>query len=156
MGKVEERLDELGIQIPDVPTPVGSYKPASASGNLIFVSGQLPIAGGKLLYTGKLGADLSVERGKDAARVCSINAIAVMRNELGSLSRIKGIIKLTGYVASSPGFHSQADVVNGASDLFYQVFGDGGRHARAAVGVSELPLNAPVEIEVVAEITAES
>lgn len=156
MGKAEERLSELGIEIPDVPTPLGSYKPASIAGNLIFVSGQLPLAGGKLLYEGKVGSDLSIEEGMDAARACSVNAVAVMSKELGGLGRVKGILKLTGYVASSPGFQNQANVVNGASDFFYQIFGDSGRHARAAVGVSELPLNAPVEIELIAEITAGS
>lgn len=156
MEKAEERLKELGIEIPDVPTPLGSYKLASVAGNLIFVSGQLPLAGGKLLYEGKVGSDLSIEDAMDAARACSVNALAVLSKELGGLGRVKGIVKLTGYVASSPGFHNQANVVNGASDFFYHVFGDHGRHARAAVGVSELPLNAPVEIELIAEITAGS
>ncbi len=156
MGKVEERLRELGIHLPDVPTPLGSYKPASVSGNLIFVSGQLPLVSGKLLCEGKVGSELSVEDGVNAARACSVNSLAVMSKELGGLDRVKSIVKITGYVASSPGFHNQANVVNGASDLFYQVFGDDGRHARAAVGVSELPLNAPVEIELIAEIAAES
>ena len=153
MGKVEDRLRELGIEIPDVPTPLGSYKPASVSGNLIFVSGQLPFEDGRLLLEGKVGAEVSIEEGMRAAKACSVNALAVMSTELGSLERVKRIIKITGYVASSPGFHNQANVINGASDLFYQVFGDNGRHARAAVGVSELPLNSPVEIELIAEIS---
>ena len=153
MGKAEDRLKELGIQLPDVPVPLGSYKPASTSGNLIFVSGQLPLVGGQLLHEGKVGADISVEEGMNAARVCCINALAVICKELGSLDRVKKIVKLTGYVSSSPGFSKQANVVNGASDLFYEVFGDDGRHARAAVGVSELPMNAPVEVEVIAEIS---
>ena len=153
MGKAEDRLKELGIQLPDVPVPLGSYKPASTSGNLIFVSGQLPLVGGQLLHEGKVGADISVEEGMNAARVCCINALAVICKELGSLDRVKKIVKLTGYVSSSPGFSKQANVVNGASDIFYEVFGDDGRHARAAVGVSELPMNAPVEVEVIAEIS---
>lgn len=153
MGKVEDRLRGLGIQIPDVPTPLGSYKPASVTGNLIFVSGQLPVADGLLLIEGKVGSEISIEEGMRAARVCSVNALAVMSMELGGLERVKRIVKITGYVASAPGFHNQANVVNGASDLFYQVFGDDGRHARAAVGVSELPMNSPVEIELIAEIS---
>lgn len=153
MAKVEDRLRGLGIHMPDVPTPLGSYKPASVTGNLIFVSGQLPLTDGRLLLEGKVGAEVSIEEGMTAARACSVNALAVMSMELGGLERIKRIVKITGYVASAPGFHNQANVINGASDLFYEVFGDDGRHARAAVGVSELPLNSPVEIELIAEIS---
>lgn len=156
MGKVENRLSELGIRIRDVSAPLGSYKPASITGNLIFVSGQLPISEGRLLFEGKVGSDISVEDGAEAAKICSINALAVMRMELGGLERISRIIKVTGYVASAPGFHKQANVVNGASDILYQVFGETGRHARAAVGVAELPMNAPVEVELIAEILSES
>ena len=153
MGRVEEKLSELGIKIPDVPTPLGSYKPASITGNLIFISGQLPLSEGRLLFEGKLGGDVTVEQGMQAARASSINALAAMSKELGGLDRIKKIIKVTGYIASAPGFHGQANVLNGASDLFFQVFGESGRHARAAVGVAELPMNAPVEVELIAEIT---
>ncbi|MEQ9619912.1 MAG: RidA family protein [Deltaproteobacteria bacterium] len=153
MAKVEDRLRELGVQIPDVPTPLGSYKTASVTGNLIFVSGQLPLADGELILEGKVGAEVSIEDGMRAARVCSINALSVMSMELGGLESIKRIVKITGYVASAPGFHNQANVLNGASDFFFQVFGDDGRHARAAVGVSELPMNSPVEIELIAEIS---
>lgn len=153
MAKVEDRLRELGIQIPDVPTPLGSYKPASVTGELIFVSGQLPLADGRLIMEGKVGAEVSIEEGMKAARACTVNALAVMSKELGSLERVKKIVKITGYVASAPGFHKQANVVNGASDLLYDAFGDDGRHARAAVGVTELPLNSPVEIELIAEIS---
>lgn len=153
MGKVEERLSELGIKIADIQTPLGSYKPASITGSLIFVSGQLPLSEGRLLFQGKVGSDLTVEEGMQAARASAVNALAVMSKELGALGRVKRIVKVTGYVASAPGFHNQANVVNGASDLFYQVFGEDGRHARAAVGVAELPMNAPVEVELIAEIT---
>ncbi|MFI5323447.1 MAG: RidA family protein [Thermodesulfobacteriota bacterium] len=156
MGKVEDRLSELGIRIRDVPTPLGSYKPASITGNLIFVSGQLPLSEGRLLFEGKVGSDVSVEEGAQAAKACSLNALAVMGKELGGLDRVRRIVKVTGYVASAPGFHKQANVVNGASDLFYQIFGEAGRHARAAVGVAELPMNAPVEVELIAEISPES
>ena len=134
--------------------PLGSYKLAVISGNLIFVSGQLPLKDAKLLYKGKVGVDLSVEQGMEAARVAAINSVSAMKNELGDLNRITRIVKITGYVSSGAGFDMQAKVINGASDLFYEIFGDIGRHARAAVGVYELPLGSPVEIEVTAEISS--
>ncbi|HVY55613.1 MAG TPA: RidA family protein [Thermodesulfobacteriota bacterium] len=152
MGRVEDRLAELGIKIPETPVPLGSYKPASVSGNLIFISGQLPLTEGKLLFEGKVGSDVSVEDAARAARVSAINALAAIKRELGGFGSVRKIVKVTGYVASAPGFYSQAAVVNGASDLFFQVFGEEGRHARAAVGVAELPMNAPVEVELIAEI----
>ncbi|HXG30186.1 MAG TPA: RidA family protein [Thermodesulfobacteriota bacterium] len=150
--KAEQRLRELGIEILQTPAPLGSYKPAVISGDLIFISGQLPIKEGRLLYKGKVGAEVSVEEGMDAARMAAINAISIMKGELGDLDRVRRIVKVTGYVSSASGFDMQASVVNGASDLFYQVFGEEGRHARVAVGVYELPLGSPVEIEVIAEI----
>jgi enamine deaminase RidA (YjgF/YER057c/UK114 family) len=152
--KAEEKLKELGIEIPQVSAPLGSYKPAIVSGNLIFVSGQLPIREGQLLYKGKVGGEVSLEEGIEAAKVAAINTLSVMKGELGNLNRIGRIVKVTGYVSSAPGFELQAKVINGASDLFYEVFGDEGRHARAAVGVYELPLGAPVEIEAIAEISS--
>jgi len=154
MGKVEDRLKELGITIPETPLPLGSYKPASVSGNLIFISGQLPLSGGKLLFQGKVGSDVTVEDAVLAARASAINALAAMNRELGGLGRVRKILKVTGFVASAAGFYNQASVVNGASDLFFQVFGEDGRHARASVGVAELPMNAPVEIELIAEIAS--
>ena len=147
-----DRLKELGIDLPDVASPLGSYKPASVTGSLIFVSGQLPLSGGKLVFEGKVGVDVSPEDAARAARQSAINVLAVMKKELGALDNVKKIVKVTGYVASAPGFTGQAGVINGASNLFFDVFGEEGRHARAAVGVSELPLNAPVEVEIVAEI----
>ena len=152
MGKVEDRLSGLGIKLPETQAPLGSYKPASVVGNLIFISGQLPLSEGKLLYQGKVGSDVSPEDAALAARVSAINALTAMSRELGGLGRVRKIVKVTGYVASAAGFYNQAAVVNGASDLFFQVFGEDGRHARAAVGVAELPMNAPVEIELIAEI----
>ncbi len=134
--------------------PLGSYLPAVISGNLIFVSGQLPLKDGNLLHKGKVGVDLSVEQGIEAARVAAINSVLVMKSELGDLNRITRIVKVAGYVSSGTGFDMQAKVVNGASDLLYEIFGDIGRHARAAVGVYELPLGAPVEIELIAEISS--
>lgn len=156
MVKVEERLKVLGIQLPDAAAPLGAYVPVSVSGNLIFVSGQLPLVNGALLHTGKVGSDVTVEQALEAARVSSINALAAIKVQLGDLGRIRRIVKLTGYVASAPGFNKQANVVNGASDFFYDVFGESGRHARAAVGVSELPIDSPVEIELIAEISPKS
>ena len=147
-----ERLKELGIEIPDVTAPLGSYKPASVAGGLLFVSGQLPLSGGKLVFEGKVGVDVSPEDAALAARQSAINVLAVMKKELGTLDNVRKIVKVTGYVASAPGFTGQAGVLNGASNLFFDVFGEEGRHARAAVGVAELPLNAPVEVEIVAEI----
>jgi enamine deaminase RidA (YjgF/YER057c/UK114 family) len=153
MPRVEDRLREIGIEISPPPAPQGAYQPAVISGNLIFISGQLPLKEGRLLYRGKVGSDVSIEEGMEAARLAAINSLSVMKGELGDLGRIKRIVKLTGYVSSAPGFDMQAKVINGASQFFYDVFGDTGRHARAAVGVYELPLGAPVEIEVIAEIS---
>jgi enamine deaminase RidA (YjgF/YER057c/UK114 family) len=149
---VEERLAGLGVELPPVPQPVASYVPVVVSGELAFVAGQIPMAEGQLLAEGKLGAELSVEAGADAARRCLLQALAALRSELGSLDRIRRMVKLTVFVASAPGFTDQAKVANGASDLLGDLFGDAGHHARAAVGVSELPLGAPVEVEVLAEI----
>ena len=152
MIKVEENLKNLGIVIPDAPKPLGAYRPVAISGNIIFVSGQLPIEKGKLKYKGKVGSDISLDDGVHASKIAAINILSVMKQELGDLDKINRILKLTGYVASAPGFDMQAKVVDGASELFYQVFGENGIHARAAVGVFELPLGAPVEIEAIAEI----
>ena len=147
-------MKELGIEIPQISAPLGSYKPAVVSGDLIFVSGQLPIREGQLLYKGKVGGEVSLEEAIEAAKVAAINSLSVMKWELGNLNKVGRIVKVTGYVSSAPGFELQAKVLNGASDLFYEVFGEEGKHARAAVGVYELPLGAPVEIEVIAEISS--
>ncbi len=151
--KAEDRLKELGIDIPQVQTPLGAYVPAVITGHLIYISGQLPMVSGELTLKGKVGSEISLEQGMEAARRASVNAVAVLKNELGDLDRIERIVKITGYVASAPGFNQQANIMNGASELFFQVFGEAGRHARVAVGVSELPLDAPVEIEVIAQIS---
>jgi len=151
--KAEERLADFGIEVPEVQTPLGAYVPAVISGQLIFISGQLPMVKGELTRKGKVGSEVSLEQGMEAARRASVNAIAVLKNELGDLDRVERIVKITGYVASAPGFNQQANVMNGASELFFQIFGEAGRHARVAVGVSELPLDAPVEIEVIAKIS---
>ena len=148
----EERLAGLGIELPDAPTPVASYVQVVISGSLAFVAGQIPLSDGKLLATGKLGAELDVEAGADAARRCAIQALSALRAELGSLDRVRRIVRLTVFVASAPGFTDQPKVANGASDLLGDCFGEMGRHARSAVGVAELPLGAPVEVEMTAEI----
>jgi len=152
MTKINKRLDELGIKLPDPPDPLGAYKPAVISGGLLFISGQLPLRDGNLLFKGKVGVKVSPDEAYQAARVSSINALAVMGKEIGDFSKVKKIVKITGYVSSAEGFNSQAAVVNGASDFFFEVFGEAGKHARVAVGVSELPADSPVEIEVIAEI----
>ena len=126
MARVEDKLEELGINLPDNAVPLGSYKPAQISGDLIYISGQLPLAGGRLLFNGKVGDNISIEDGVKAAREASINAIAIMKSQLEDLNRVKKIVKLTGYVASAPGFNGQANVINGASDLLYDVFGEKG------------------------------
>jgi len=152
MTEVNKRLQELGIKLPIPPDPLGAYVPAVISGHLLYISGQLPLRDGNLVFKGKVGAQVTEEEAYQAARVASINALAVIAKELGGFDRLKRVIKLTGYIASSQGFNSQAAVVNGASDFFFEVLGDAGKHARVAVGVSELPANSPVEIEIIAEI----
>ena len=147
-----ERLEPLGLALPAPPQPAGAYTRAVRTGNLIFVSGQLPLADGEMAYSGKLGQDLSVEEGYQACRLCALNALSVLAAESGSLDGIRQIVRLTGFVCSSEGFTDQAAVVNGASDLMKAVVEDRGVHARLAVGVVELPLGAAVELEVIAEV----
>lgn len=142
----------LGIELPQPPQSLASYVPVAINGGLAFVSGQVPMAEGKPMWSGKLGDGLDVATGSDAARRCALQALSALRAELGSLDRVKRIVRLGVFVASAPGFTDQPKVANGASDLLAEVFGDSGRHARIAVGVSELPLGAPVEVEVLAEI----
>ncbi|MGC1214375.1 MAG: RidA family protein [Micromonospora sp.] len=145
------KLAELGLTLPEVVPPVASYVPAVQSGQHVYVSGQLPMAEGKLLATGKVGNGVSAEQAKDLAQRCALNALAAI-DALVGLENVVKIVKLTGFVASAPGFTGQPGVINGASDLFGEVFGEAGRHARSAVGVAELPLDAPVEVEVIVEV----
>jgi enamine deaminase RidA (YjgF/YER057c/UK114 family) len=145
------RLAELGLTLPQVAPPVAAYVPAVQSGNHVFVSGQLPMVDGKLPQTGKVGAEVSAEQGAELARTCALNALAAI-DALVGLGRIVKIVKVTGFVASADGFTGQPTVINGASQLFGDVLGELGRHARSAVGVAELPLGAPVEVEVIAEV----
>jgi enamine deaminase RidA (YjgF/YER057c/UK114 family) len=145
------RLKELGMELPEVAKPLASYVPAVRSGNLVFTSGQLPTQTGKLAETGKVGADVTPQQGKALARICVLNALAAVDSLVG-IDAVARVVKVVGFVASAPGFNGQPGVVNGASDLLTEVFGDRGSHARSAVGVSELPLDAPVEVELVVEV----
>lgn len=152
MPSPEEKLSSLGVTLPSVPKPLGAYVPCVRAGNLLFLSGQLPLVDGKLVKSGSLGKDVSIEEGGGLARICAINAVAVVKAEVGELSRIKRCVKLTGFVASAEGFFDQPKVINGASEFMAEVFGEAGRHARAAVGVSALPLNSPLEIDFIFEL----
>lgn len=147
-----EKLKELGLTLPPAPAPVGSYVPYVRSGNLVFTSGQLPTREGKLTATGKVGSDQSVEQAAEAARVAVMNAVAQVAAAAGGIDRIRQIVRLGVFVNSADGFTEQPKVANGASDLLVSIFGDAGKHARSAVGVNELPLNACVEIEMIAEV----
>jgi enamine deaminase RidA (YjgF/YER057c/UK114 family) len=144
------RLVRLGIELPEVVAPVASYVPAVRTGSLVFTSGQLPMKAGKLPRTGKVGAEVSPEDASALARICALNALAAI-DALVGIDAVTRVVKVVGFVASAPGFNGQPGVVNGASDLLGEVFGDNGRHARSAVGVSELPLDAPVEVELLVE-----
>ena len=148
---IEKHLSELGIILPEAPHPLAAYVPAARSGNLLFVSGQLCLVNGELSHKGRLGREISPAQGYEAARLAAINSLAIVKQELGSLDRVKRVVKVMGFVASEPDFYDQPKVVNGASELLAEVFGDQGRHARSAVGVNSLPLNTPVEIEVIVE-----
>ena len=152
MGKIEKKLKEMGIEIPDVPKPAASYIPAVQTGNLIFTAGQGCKKEGVLVYKGKLGKDLNVAEGYEAAKVSIINCLAILKGYLGDLDRIKKIVKLLGFVASAPGFDQQPYVINGASELLEEAFGEKGKHARSAIGTNELPFGTPVEIEMIVEV----
>jgi enamine deaminase RidA (YjgF/YER057c/UK114 family) len=152
MGAVEERLAALGHTIPDVAPPVAVYVPAVQTGNLVYTSGQLPLVSGVLMGTGKVGADVAPELATRMAAQCALNAIAAVRALVGDLDRVVRVVKVVGFVASDPGFSGQPGVVNGASELLGAAFGEAGVHARSAVGVAVLPLDAPVEVEVIVEI----
>ena len=154
MASPEDRLRELGYELPPVPQPGGSYVPATRAGTLLFTAGQVPLQGGELAKTGKVGDAVTLEEAQEAARLCALNALAAAAAEAGGLNNISRIVKVTGFVASAEGFNGQPQVLNGASDLLGEVFGEAGLHARSAVGVAELPLDAPVEVELVAELDA--
>ena len=153
MSGAHERLAELGLTLPPVAVPVAAYVPAVRTGNHVYVSGQLPIADGALLATGKVGADVSPEAAKELAARCALNGLAAV-DALVGLDRVTRVVKVVGFVASAPGFTGQPAVINGASELLGSVFGEAGEHARSAVGVAELPRGAPVEVEMIVEVSA--
>ncbi|MYV98833.1 RidA family protein [Streptomyces sp. SID3343] len=148
----EQRLTELGLTLPGLVPPVAAYVPAIRTGNYIHTSGQLPMIDGKLPATGKVGAEVTAEEAKQLARQCALNALAAVKSELGDLSLVRRVVKVVGFVASAPDFTGQPGVINGASELLGEVFGEAGRHARSAVGVAVLPLDAPVEVEILVEV----
>ena len=152
MSTPEERLAELGLSVPEVAKPVAAYIPAVRSGNHVFTSGQLPMREGQLITTGKVGGEVTPEEAVECAKQCALNAIAAVRAEVGELSKVKRIVKVVAFIASTPDFTGQPGVANGASELFGEVFGDAGRHARAAVGVASLPAGAAVEVDAVVEL----
>ncbi len=147
-----DKLSELGIELPETAKPLASYVPSLRTGNYIFISGNLPIRDGKLVFEGKVPLDLSIEDGYEAAKIAAINIMAAIKGEIGDLAKVKRIVRLNGFVQCSDDFTMQPKVINGASDLFVEVFGDIGKHTRAVMGVNSLPLNSPVEIDAIIEI----
>ena len=152
---IDEKLKLLGITLPTPPKPAGSYIPVVTSGNLVFVSGQIPMQDGKVQFTGKVPADKSVEDAQSAAKLCAINLLAQLKANLGSLDRISRIVRVSGFVNCTPDFTEHPKIINAASDLFFEIFGEKGKHSRIAVGVSSLPLNSTVEIDMVAEFISD-
>ena len=149
---IEQKLKELNLELPDAPKPVAAYIPAKQTGNLVFTAGQLPMVNGELISKGLLGQDVEIDEASKAARICTLNALAAIKGVIGDLDRIKQIVRVVGYVASVPTFTQQPAVVNGASELLLDIFGENGKHARSAVGMAVLPLNASVEIELTVEV----
>ncbi len=152
MEKIQLKLDLLSITLPEIPKPVAAYIPAKQTGNLVFTAGQLPMVNGELITKGLLGQDVEIEDAKNAARICTLNALAAIKGVIGDLDRIKQVVRVVGYVASIPTFTQQPAIVNGASELLLEIFGEKGKHARSAVGIAVLPLNASVEIELTVEV----
>ncbi|HEV2823887.1 MAG TPA: RidA family protein [Actinomycetota bacterium] len=152
MPTPEERLQELGVSLPSPAAPVAAYIPCVRTGNLVYVSGQVPTVDGKPTHLGHLGGEVGLEDGRAAARTCAVNVIAALKAELGQLSQVRRIVKVTGFVACTPEFTDAPKVVNAASELFGEAFGDAGRHARAAIGVAALPLGVPVEVDAIVEV----
>ena len=148
---IEERLKSCGIILPEPPAPAGSYVPVVRTGNLLFISGQIPVKDGKVAFTGKVSED-NLGEGQESARLCAINILAQVKREIGHLDKIAKVVRLSGFVNSDPGFAMHPKVINGASDLIYEVFGDVGKHSRVAVGVSDLPLDSMTEIDAVVEV----
>jgi enamine deaminase RidA (YjgF/YER057c/UK114 family) len=152
MSQIEQKIIDLGFVLPETAKPLAAYIPAVQSGNLVFTSGQLPMINGSLAESGKVGGSVSPERAKELATVCALNALAAVKTVIGDLDKIKRVVKVVGFVSSVPEFSGQPGVVNGASEFLGEVFGDKGIHARSAVGVAVLPLDAPVEIELIVEV----
>ena len=148
---IEEKIKSIGIKLPNPPSPAGSYIPVVKSGNLLYVSGQIPMEDGKVAFTGKV-SDVNIETAQKSARICAINILTQLKKELGDLERISKIVRLSGFVNSGPEFTQHPKVINAASDLFYEIFGENGKHSRIAVGVSSLPLNSMTEIDAIVEI----
>lgn len=152
MSAVEDRLAELGLEVPDVAAPVAAYVPVVQDGSMVFTSGQLPVVAGKLEATGKVGAEVSAEDAAKLAQTCALNAIAAVKSQIGDLDQVTRVVKVVGFVASDPSFTGQPAVINGASELLAKAFGERGAHARSAVGVAALPMDAPVEVEITVSV----
>ncbi|HSA98736.1 MAG TPA: RidA family protein [Candidatus Nitrosotenuis sp.] len=152
---IDEKLRSLGITLPSPPKPAGSYIPVVTSGNLAFVSGQIPLQDGKVAYTGKVPTERTIEDAQSAAKICAVNILAQLKANLGSLDRISKIVRVSGFVNSTGDFTEQPKIINAASDLFFEIFGEKGKHSRIAVGVSSLPLNSTVEIDMIAEFISD-
>lgn len=149
---VEKRIEELGIDLPEMAAPAAMYVPVKQTGNLVFVSGQIPVKEGKMMYTGKAGEERSLEEAQAAARLCAINIVSALKYQVKDLDKVKSIVKITAFVASKTGFDKQHLVANGASELLFDIFGEAGRHTRSAVSVNQLPLDATVEVEAIVEV----
>lgn len=152
MSMIEKKLEEMGLELPAAPKPVAAYIPAIQSGNMVFTSGQIPFLNGELKFKGKLGKEVSIEEGYEAAKLCALNCLSVIKAVIGDLDRIEQVVKVNGFVNSVPEFSDQPKVINGASELFGNLFGEAGRHARAAVGSINLPMNATCEVEVIVRV----
>ncbi|MEU4231373.1 RidA family protein [Nonomuraea sp. NPDC026600] len=148
----EEKITELGLTLPEVVAPLAAYVPAVRTGDLVYTSGQVPMVDGKMAQTGKVGAEVGLDDARELARICALNALAALKAEIGDLSKVVRIVKVVAFVASDPAFTQQPQVANGASELLAEVLGEAGKHARSAVGVAALPLDAPVEVELIAEV----
>ena len=152
MGNIENKIKELGLQLPEPPKPLAAYIPAKQVGNLVFTAGQLPMVNGEIILKGLLGQDVEIDPAYNAAKICTLNALSAIKGVIGDLDKIKQVVRVVCYVASVPTFTQQPAVVNGASELLLEIFGENGKHARSAVGMAVLPLNAAVEIELTVEV----
>lgn len=153
MSRIESKLQAMGLTLPPTAKPLAAYVPAMRTGNLVFTSGQIAMEAGQLKHKGRLGAEVGIEQGYECARICAINCLSALKAEIGDLDKVVRVVKVTGFVASAVGFTDQPKVINGASELLVEVFGEAGKHARAAVGVAELPLGTPTEVEMIVEVS---